>query len=334
MPQTTWIQFILILLGTVVFGIPLSAKAIGGFSNINTLPAEWFDIGRYGWPTIIALAVSSVFSFFTSMIFNFLALWIFSRVTSGSAAALAGVYIFYTCASLISVLMVAFMYKPELEAVQAEAKRAAEAAPHKKASTKEILAVLKMPKVWLFSLMVMGIYGFYAGSSYLTPYFSTVLGVSIVFSGSLATLKNYGTRLVGAPIAGHICDKIGRLKFLVIAAAATVVLMIIFMMMPANNSALIPIMILMFAMNRIRFRETPRSAPLMRSRLGKNQAMTPITRNSIKMSPKKPRISRLERDGWMLTTELRMVPTNSTLRTSLLRCRLASGPVTPTLAQR
>lgn len=64
---TTWIQFILILLGTVVFGIPLSAKAIGGFSNINTLPAEWFDIGRYGWPTIIALAVSSVFSFFTSM---------------------------------------------------------------------------------------------------------------------------------------------------------------------------------------------------------------------------------------------------------------------------
>ncbi|MEA4946643.1 MAG: MFS transporter [Oscillospiraceae bacterium] len=183
-----------------------------------------------------------------SMIFNFLALWIFSRITSGSAAALAGVYIFYTCASLISVLMVAFMYKPELEAVQAEAKRAAEAAPHKKASTKEILAVLKMPKVWLFSLMVMGIYGFYAGSSYLTPYFSTVLGVSIVFSGSLATLKNYGTRLVGAPIAGHICDKIGRLKFLVIAAAATVVLMIIFMMMPANNSALIPIMILMFAM--------------------------------------------------------------------------------------
>ena len=32
-----------------------------------TLPAEWFDIGRYGWPTIIALAVSSIFSFYTSM---------------------------------------------------------------------------------------------------------------------------------------------------------------------------------------------------------------------------------------------------------------------------
>lgn len=64
---TTWIQFILIILGTVVLGIPLSANAMGGFSEISTLPAEWFDIGRYGWPTILALGVSSVFSFFTSM---------------------------------------------------------------------------------------------------------------------------------------------------------------------------------------------------------------------------------------------------------------------------
>ena len=64
---TTWIQFILIVLGTVVLGIPLSARAMGGFGEVMTLPAEWFDLGRYGWPTIIALAISSIFSFFTSM---------------------------------------------------------------------------------------------------------------------------------------------------------------------------------------------------------------------------------------------------------------------------
>ncbi len=39
----------------------------------------------------------------------------------------------------------------------------------------------------MFSLMVFGVYGFYCGSSYLTPYFSTVLGVSVAFSGGLAT---------------------------------------------------------------------------------------------------------------------------------------------------
>lgn len=64
---TTWVQFILIVLGTVVLGIPLSAHAMGGFTNVSTLPAEWFDPGRYGLSTIIALGVSSIFSFFTSM---------------------------------------------------------------------------------------------------------------------------------------------------------------------------------------------------------------------------------------------------------------------------
>ncbi len=178
-----------------------------------------------------------------SMVFNFGALWVFGMVTGGSVAALKAVYIFYIASSLVSTLLVAFLYHAELDEV-AEAGEE----PSKRATTKEIFAVLKMPKVWLFSLMCMGVYGFYCGSSYLTPYFSTVLGVSVVFSGGLATLKNYGTRLVGAPIAGGICDKIGRLKFIVIASVVSIILMIAFMMMPASGSVLIPIMILMFAL--------------------------------------------------------------------------------------
>lgn len=183
-----------------------------------------------------------------SMVFNFGALWVFGRVTGGSVAGLKAVYIFYACSSLVATLMVLFLYKADDSAVAAAESDAAAAAPKEKASTKEILSVLKMPKVWLFSLMVFGIYGFYCGSSYLTPYFSTVLGVSVVFSGGLATLKNYGTRLAGAPVAGMICDKIGRLKFLAIASVVAIILMIAFMLMPASNSALIPIMILMFAL--------------------------------------------------------------------------------------
>lgn len=181
-----------------------------------------------------------------SMVFNFGALWVFGKITGGAVAALKGVYWFYIASSFLAFLLVLFLYKP----VEGAEFTTEEAKPveKKKATTKEIFAVLKMPKVWLFSLLVMGVYGFYCGSSYLTPYFSTVLGVSVVFSGSLATLKNYGTRLVGAPIAGAICDKIGRVKFMIYAATITIVLMIAFMLMPANQSALIPIMILMFAL--------------------------------------------------------------------------------------
>lgn len=64
---TTWIQFILIIFGTVLIGIPLAGNAIGGFEQVKTLPPEWFDLGRAGWGTTLALAVSSIFSFFTSM---------------------------------------------------------------------------------------------------------------------------------------------------------------------------------------------------------------------------------------------------------------------------
>ena len=64
---TTWIQFILIIVGTVILGVPLAARAMGGISQISTLPKEYFDFGAYGWPTTIALAVSSIGSFFTSM---------------------------------------------------------------------------------------------------------------------------------------------------------------------------------------------------------------------------------------------------------------------------
>lgn len=64
---TTWFQAILILLGTVVLGFPIVANGIGGAEQINTLPAEWFDWGRTGWSTIIALAVSTTLSYQTGM---------------------------------------------------------------------------------------------------------------------------------------------------------------------------------------------------------------------------------------------------------------------------
>lgn len=179
-----------------------------------------------------------------SMIFNFVALAAFGAASNGSAGGLKAVYITYAAASLISALMVAFFYHEE----QGAEEESGSAETKKIASTKEILAVLKMPKVWIFSVMVFGIYGFYCGSSFLTPYFSTVLGVSVVFSGTLATLKNYGTRFIGSPIAGAISDKIGRLKFISWGVAITVVLMIAFMLMPASPSALVPIMVLMFAL--------------------------------------------------------------------------------------
>ena len=226
-PMTLVAFFLMGISGVLCFWSPV-------FKAVSMAGTEEEQGRFYGW--------FESFNGIGSMLMNFGALWVFGRVTGGSVAALKAVYIFYICSSFVSTLMVLFLYHKDENAVETKNE------PKAKVTTREILSVLKMPRVWLFSLMVFGIYGFYAGSSYLTPYFSTVLGVSVVFSGSLATLKNYGTRFVGAPIAGMICDKIGRLKFMAIAGALTLVLMVAFMMMPASGSVLVPIMILMFAL--------------------------------------------------------------------------------------
>ena len=86
-----------------------------------------------------------------SMLFNFGALWVFARVTSGSVDALKAVYIFYIASSVVSTLLVAFLYHAQLDAVDTENKEKPE--QEKRASTKEIFRVFKMPKVWMFSLI-------------------------------------------------------------------------------------------------------------------------------------------------------------------------------------
>ena len=86
--------------------------------------------------------------------FNFGALWVFSIITDGSVAALKGVVIFYAAMSVVSTFLVAWLYKPDDEAVAASGS----VEKKQKATTREILAVLKMPKIWLFSLLIFGVY--------------------------------------------------------------------------------------------------------------------------------------------------------------------------------
>ena len=65
---TDWIQFILLLLGVAIIGVPISWAAVGGISGLQAaLPPAHFDIGAWGWGTIIGLIVTITFTFFTAM---------------------------------------------------------------------------------------------------------------------------------------------------------------------------------------------------------------------------------------------------------------------------
>ena len=65
---TDMIQLALLLLGIVVLGVPFAAKHVSDAGlTLRSLPESYFDLGSWGWSTIVAFGVSTVLSFFTSM---------------------------------------------------------------------------------------------------------------------------------------------------------------------------------------------------------------------------------------------------------------------------
>lgn len=65
---TDMVQMILLLIGIVILAVPVSMHVMSSENlSFKTLPESYFNLGAWGWPTIIALGLSTIFSFFTSM---------------------------------------------------------------------------------------------------------------------------------------------------------------------------------------------------------------------------------------------------------------------------
>ena len=66
---TDIVQMALLIVGVVIIAVPMTAGKISdaGLSMTGDLPAEFFDVGRWGWSTIIAFVFSTIISFFTTM---------------------------------------------------------------------------------------------------------------------------------------------------------------------------------------------------------------------------------------------------------------------------
>lgn len=75
----------------------------------------------------------------------------------------------------------------------------------------EVVAVLKMPEVWLISIIVLTAYSAYWGSYYFTPYATDAFGLSVTLGAAIGVGKMY-LKPVAALFAGFLADKIGVSK--------------------------------------------------------------------------------------------------------------------------
>lgn len=65
---TDWVQFILLIIGVLLVGLPIAIQQTGGFGELTSqLPESYTDVGAWGWSAILALVISIILSFFTSM---------------------------------------------------------------------------------------------------------------------------------------------------------------------------------------------------------------------------------------------------------------------------
>jgi nitrate/nitrite transporter NarK len=76
------------------------------------------------------------------------------------------------------------------------------------AGLSDFITALKMPAVWLVSIVVMTSYCAYWGAYYFTPYATAVFGMSVVAAGAIGAGKIW-LKPGAAAIAGFIADRLG-----------------------------------------------------------------------------------------------------------------------------
>ncbi|MEG0377051.1 MAG: MFS transporter [Eubacterium sp.] len=103
------------------------------------------------------------------------------------------------------------------------------------ASVKDLVKVIKMPNLWLLSIVVFSVCSVYASYSYLTPYLTEFFGLSASTAAFLGILRIYGMAIIGGLISGFIADKIGsNIKVIFFTSIIPVICYAAYMIIPNN----------------------------------------------------------------------------------------------------
>ncbi len=101
-----------------------------------------------------------------------------------------------------------------------------------------LIEVLKIPGVWILSVLIFCGYGLYVGMGYMTPYTTNVLGASVTMGAILGTLRVYGIRIFTGPLSGYIADKLGSSsKLMIIGFIALAGMLITLLSLPVGVSS-------------------------------------------------------------------------------------------------
>lgn len=172
--------------------------------------------------------VQSLFSAIFLAVFG-----MFTSTVGGVKAVLAG----YAALNLIFGVISFFLLEDDKSATEGEKKTSV---------VQDTLEIVKMPAVWLLAIVVICSYSFYLGSTYMTPYFTNVIGATAIFSGALAIVRNYIAQMAGAPFGGILASRTKSTSLVVACAYIVMVIGIAaLVILPSNRSMMIPLVVFM-----------------------------------------------------------------------------------------
>lgn len=151
---------------------------------------------------------------------------VFARLGGGKAG-LSRVIVLFSIIDILLALMAWFSLVGDGEEGRAPATE------RPKIELNKMLLVLKMPVVWLMSIVILAAYSAYWGAYYFTPYATDVFLMSVVFGGAIGVGKMW-IKPFAALGAGFLADKAGVARTVAWSFAILVLSFGVFALVPGN----------------------------------------------------------------------------------------------------
>jgi len=149
------------------------------------------------------------------------ALFGYLQIKVGDVGGIEGVIVLYSVVTALAGVLIFFTLKETEGEGQGQATRF---------ETKNLIRILRMPSVWMVTLLLCSCYTYNMSFYYFTPYATQVFGTTAVLGAVLTVLAQY-CRPVASASAGFLADRFGKanlliLGFLAMAAATLAVVAI------------------------------------------------------------------------------------------------------------
>ena len=112
-----------------------------------------------------------------------------------------------------------------------------------KITFKDLGKVMKMPAIWIISLITFCNYVFTLSLYYFTPYGTSILGMSVTFGASLAAFKRFLSPLSNVG-GGYLADKVGTSNLLFTCFIAMAIGTAAILFLPLSSISIWPFVIL------------------------------------------------------------------------------------------